>query len=221
MHKTLLALLLLLFSITASQNSIARDYGQQGTVYPIVEQNFLKEIVTKLKEMEQNGKLAEFQNGIKNKMVDSVNKPKPVAGITATKFAKSWLFDPTVFLDNDLADQNGRVFYRAGTKVNPLDHMALTKTLIFIDGDDEAQVKWALKQDKIRKDSKGNKNKTKTKTKTKIILVKGVIIDLMKQTKTRLYFDQNATLTKKFSIKHTPATVEQEGKKLRIKEVLL
>ncbi len=219
MKQKSLVLLLLLFSISTYQKSIARDYGQQGTVYPIVEQNFLEEIMSKLKVMEKNGKLAKFQEGIKQQMVDSVNKPKPVAGITPTKFAKSWLFDPTVFLDNDLADQNGRVFYRAGTKVNPLDHIALTKTLIFIDGDDEAQVKWALKQDKIRKGSKGNKNQHKNKT--KIILVKGAIIDLMKQTQTHLYFDQNATLTKKFSIKHTPATVEQEGKRLRIKEVLL
>ena len=207
-HKSLV-LLFLLFSITAYQKSIARDYGQQGTVYPIVEQDFLKEIMAKLKVMEQNGKLAKFQNGVKKQMFDSVNKPKPVAGITTTKFAKSWLFDPTVFLNHDLADQNGRVFYKAGNKVNPLDHISLTKTLIFIDGDDETQVKWALKQDKIRKG------------KTKIILVKGVIIDLMKQTKTRLYFDQNGTLTKKFSIEHTPAKVEQEGKKLRISEVLL
>jgi conjugal transfer pilus assembly protein TraW len=207
-HK-LLALLFLLFSIAAHQKSIARDYGQQGTVYPIVEQDFLKEIMAKLKVMEQNGKLAKFQNGVKKQMVDSVNKPKPVAGITTTKFAKSWFFDPTVFLDHDLADQNGRVFYKAGNKVNPLDHISLTRTLIFIDGNDEAQVKWALKQDKIRKG------------KTKIILVKGAIINLMKQTKTRLYFDQNGTLTKKFSIEHTPAKIEQEGKKLRISEVLL
>ena len=209
MKKTLLVLLFLLFSIATFQKSIARDYAQQGTVYPIVEQDFLKEIMAKLKVMEQNGKLAKFQNGVKKQMVDSVNKPKPVAGITTTKFAKSWLFDPTIFLDHDLADQNGRVFYKAGNKVNPLDHISLTKTLIFIDGDDETQVKWALKQDKIRKG------------KTKIILVKGAIIDLMKQTKTRLYFDQNGTLTKKFSIEHTPAKIEQEGKKLRISEVLL
>ncbi len=209
MKKTLLVLLFLLFSITAYQQSIARDYGQQGTVYPIVEQDFLKEIMAKLKVMEQNGKLAKFQNGVKKQMVDSVNKPKPVAGITTTKFAKSWLFDPTVFLNHDLADQNGRVFYKAGNKVNPLDHISLTRTLIFIDGDDETQVKWALKQDKLKKG------------RTKIILVKGAIIDLMKQTKTRLYFDQNGTLTKKFSIEHTPAKIEQEGKKLRISEVLL
>ena len=209
MKKTLLVLLSLLFSIATFQKSIARDYAQQGTVYPIVEQDFLKEIMAKLKVMEQNGKLAKFQNGVKKQMVDSVNKPKPVAGITTTKFAKSWLFDPTVFLDHDLADQNGRVFYKAGNKVNPLDHISLTRTLIFIDGDDETQVKWALKQDKLKKG------------KTKIILVKGAIIDLMKQTKTRLYFDQNGTLTKKFSIEHTPAKIEQEGKKLRISEVLL
>jgi conjugal transfer pilus assembly protein TraW len=207
-HK-LLVLLFLLFSITVNQKSIARDYGVVGTTYPIIEKDFLQEIQSHLKEMEQNGKLAKFQNDVKKQMVDSVNKPKPVAGITTTKFAKSWLFDPAVFLNHDLADQNGRVFYKAGNKVNPLDHISLTRTLIFIDGDDETQVKWALKQDKFKKG------------KTKIILVRGAIVDLMKQSKTRLYFDQNGTLTTKFSIGHVPATVEQEGKKLRINEVLL
>ncbi len=207
MKKTLLALLFTVFS--AISNTYARDYGVVGTTYPIIEQDFLKEIQSKLKVMEKNGKLAKFQDDVKQQMVNSVNKPKAVANITETKFAKSWLFDPTVFLDNDLADQNGRVFYKAGTKVNPLDHLSLTRTLIFIDGDDEMQVKWALKQDEIKKG------------KTKIILVKGAIIDLMKQTKIRLYFDQSGTLTKKFSILHVPAKVEQEGKKLRVSEVLL
>jgi conjugal transfer pilus assembly protein TraW len=210
MQKTLSALLFLLFSILAVPNkTIAKDYGQQGAVFPIVEQNFLKELISKLKVMEKNGKLEKFQNKVKDQMVAGVNNPKSVDRITTTTLAKTWLFDPTVFIDHDLADQNGRVFYKAGKKVNPLDHISLTRTLIFIDGDDEIQVKWALKQDKIKKG------------KTKIILVKGAIIDLMKQSKVRLYFDQNGTLTKKFSINHVPATIDQEGKKLRIKEVLL
>jgi len=51
--------------------------------------------------------------------------------------------------------------------------------------------------------------------------VKGRVIDLMKKKKIRLYFDQTGVLVKKFSIKAVPASVEQEGKMLRVKEVAI
>jgi conjugal transfer pilus assembly protein TraW len=55
--------------------------------------------------------------------------------------------------------------------------------------------------------------------------VRGAVIDLMRSKKIRFYFDQNGVLTKKFSITHVPALVEQGedvGKKvLMIREVAL
>jgi conjugal transfer pilus assembly protein TraW len=205
MLKTLLALLLLL----SSNIAVAKDYGIQGVTYEITEKDFLKELQEKLQEAQKSGKLAKFQDDVKKQMISSVNSPKAVEGITKATFAREWYFDPSVSKPTDLADQNGQVFYRAGTKVNPLDYMSFTKTLIFIDGDDEAQVRWALEQNKIKK------------SKTKIILVRGRVIDLMRQKKVRLYFDQQGTLTTKFGIKAVPATVAQEGKMLKVMEVPL
>ena len=206
MKKISLVLLLLLFSSTAV---VAKDYGIVGTTYEIAEKDFLKEIQEKLQEAQKSGKLSKFQDDMKKQMVSSVNAPKEVQGITRATVAREWFFDPSISKPNDLADQNGKVFYKAGTKVNPLDYLPMTQTLIFIDGDDDAQVKWALKQNKIRK------------SKTKIILIRGRIIDLMRARKTRLYFDQGGNLTKKFEIKTVPATVEQEGKMLKVREVVL
>jgi conjugal transfer pilus assembly protein TraW len=37
----------------------------------------------------------------------------------------------------------------------------------------------------------------------------------------RFYFDQNGNLTRKFEIKSVPAIVEQEGKMLKISEVVI
>jgi conjugal transfer pilus assembly protein TraW len=205
MLKTLLALLLLL----SSNIAVAKDFGIQGVTYEIAEKDFLKELQEKLQEAQKSGKLAKFQDDVKKQMISSVNSPKAVEGITKATFAREWYFDPSISKPTDLADQNGQVFYRAGTKVNPLDYMSFTKTLIFIDGDDEAQVRWALEQNKIKK------------SKTKIILVRGRVIDLMRQKKVRLYFDQQGTLTTKFGIKAVPATVVQEGKMLKVMEVPL
>ena len=93
--------------------------------------------------------------------------------------------------------------------MNPLDYISMTQALIFIDGTDETQVKWALKQHK------------QLKSKAKIILIRGRIIDLMRTKKVRLYFDQGGSLTSKFNIKAVPAVVEQEGKMLKVREVAL
>ena len=89
--------------------------------------------------------------------------------------------------------------------MNPLETMPLSYKMLFIDGDDEAQVKWGIEQSK--------------KEKVKIILVNGAIIDLMKENKIRFCFDQQGVLSKKFGIKQVPASVEQKDLQLLIKEV--
>ena len=145
---------------------------------------------------------------IRNSMAH-IYRPAPVAGITKTVEGRSWLYDPTVTLQNDLRGVDGVVFHHAGEKVDPLDYRPMPVWLVFIDGDDKAQVDWALALDK------------RMAGKTKIVLVSGPIIDLQRQTKHQLYFDQMGLLTKRFTIAHVPATVSQEGRMLRIAEVKL
>lgn len=205
MKKTLSVLLFLL----CSKIAFAKDLGIHGVTYEIREKNLLEEIQEKLQEAKKDGRLDKFQNGVKKQMLDQVNNPKPIVGITRATENRDWIFDPSVSWPDDLRDQNGKVFYRAKTKVNPLEKISLTKALIFIDGSDEEQVSWALNQHKTRKG------------RVKIILIKGKIIDLMRTKKVRFYFDQNGLLTKKFSIRAVPAFVEQEGKILRVKEVAI
>lgn len=213
MKKTLLALLFLLFSKIAGQafiqGALAKDFGVQGATYQIREENFLQEIQAKLREAEKSGKIAKLQSEMKKQTVARANRPKEVLGISKAEESREWIYDPSVSLDHDLRDQNGQVFYKAYTKVNPLDKISLSKALIFIDGDDKEQVNWALQQNKKRKNH------------AKVILVKGAVIDLMRQTKVRFYFDQNGTLTSRFKISHTPAIVEQEEKILKVREVAI
>lgn len=187
----------------------AKDFGVLGTTYEIREENFLREIQAKLKDAEKTGKIAKLQNEMKKQAIARVNRPKEINGISRAEESREWIYDPSVSLDHDLRDQMGRVFYKAYTKVNPLDKISLSKALIFVDGDDQEQVQYALHQNKKRKSH------------VKIILVKGGVIDLMRKEKIRFYFDQNGTLVNKFKILHTPAIVEQEGKALKVREVAL
>lgn len=57
--------------------------------------------------------------------------------------------------------------------------------------------------------------------KVKPILVGGSYMDLMKTWGRPVYFDQQGSLVKKLGITRVPALVSQEGRRLRIDELVL
>ena len=205
MKKILSALLFLLISKMA----FAKDYGIIGTTYQITEKSLLEEIQEKLQQAKKDGRLNKFQEQVKNNIYQQINDPQAIHKLKNGTKNRQWLYDPSVSLPYDLKDQSGKIFYQANSKVNPLEKINLTKSLIFINGSDSKQVKWALDLYHQRKG------------RVKIILTEGKIIDLMKTKKIRFYFDQNQILIKKFQIQALPALVEQQEKMLKIMEVVL
>ena len=129
--------LLVLLFLLISNKAIATDFAIHGTTYKIVEESFLKQIDTKLKLAQEKGIIKKWQEDTKNKTVERLNNFGVVEGVGKTTTNRDWLYDPSVKLDEDLKDQRGRVFYKAGTKVNPLDVISLSKALIFINGNEK------------------------------------------------------------------------------------
>ena len=66
MKITLLALLFLCFNGATLTKVNAKDFGIDGTVYPIVEPDFLEQVQSNLKKAEQNGQIKALQNQMKN-----------------------------------------------------------------------------------------------------------------------------------------------------------
>ena len=201
----MLRIVILLALFIQYSEAEAKDFGIMGQVFEIKEQNLLEYIKQKLNLLKASGELELKQNEMKEKVRNYVNRPYRVKGIITTTEPREYYYDPTYTVVNDIKDQDGRVFIEAGRRVNPLEMMPLSYEMLFIDGDDEAQVKWGL--EKAKKD------------KVKIILVNGAIIDLMKENKVRFYFDQQGVLSEKFGIKQVQAIVEQRDLQLLIKEV--
>ena len=191
-----------LFAVAAPP-AAAKDYGQVGTVFPIVEPDLLRVIETKLKAMQANGQFDAMNQRLRSRTEAKVRRPDPVAGIEVATRARTWLYDPSIVIDHDIRDHKGNLIAPAGRRVNPLDYVAVTTPLVFIDGDDEAQVAWALKRFDDR---------------AKLILVKGAPLELMTRRQRRVYFDQAGTLTTKFGITHVPAVVVQAGQAMRVSE---
>ena len=182
----------------------ARDYGQHGAVWPVIEPDILAQIHARLLHLEATGETAKLNEELKRRTIARVNRPTPVAGIGLASVVRRWSFDPTITVDADIKDDKGRTVIARGTRVNPLDTVPLRAPLVFLDGDDQRQIDWALAR--------------YGRTPAKFILVGGAPLELMKAKQRRFYFDQGGTLSTHFAIRAVPAVVEQQGRQLLVTE---
>ena len=187
--------------------TLANDLGVVGPTYEIVERDLIEVMKDKFRRMEKSGELARVQENYKQKVIDAVEKPRPVHGVSTTETARTFYVDPTWTLDRNVVDEQGKLLFPAGTKVNPLDYAPLTQYLLFFDQREKAQVAFArrfIEQSKAR---------------VKPILVGGEPLKLMRQWKREVFYDQGGVLSRKFLLTQSPAIVSQEGKRLRIDEI--
>ncbi len=185
----------------------AKDFGTHGIIALIEEEDPIVLIQSKLKMMEGNGELARHHRELQQRAKKSIERPKPVESITNARESRVFYYDPTYVVGEDLKDHAGRIFYKKGTKINPLEAVNLSHNLLFIDGDDADQVAFAKEKLKERP--------------VKLILIKGAPLVLSEGFKALVYFDQGGFLTKKLGIKHIPALVSQKSLRLRIEEIQL
>lgn len=196
-----------LLSISLTSATRARDHGVVGQVFPIVEPDLLATIEAKLQRLQADGEIDRMNAAFAKRTEARVRRPKPVAGITPASEARTWAYDPTITIERDVQDQKGNYIARRGQTVNPLDFTAVTQALVFVDGDNDAEMAWATA--------------TYGDLKAKIILVSGSPIDEMTQRQRRFYFDQEGRLTGKLGIRHTPAVAVQDGRVMKLSEIKL
>ncbi len=185
----------------------AADHGQMGETFPIIETDLLATIETRLRSLEANGGIERLQTRMQEQAVASVRRPKPVDGLSPATARREWLFDPSMVIEDDVVDAKGNLIAPRGTRLNPLDHVALGQDLVFVDGTDAAQIDWATARYSAER--------------AKIVFVSGSPFDAMKPRQRRFWFDQGGQLTTRFGIRHTPAVVTGAGKALKVTEVPL
>ena len=197
----------LLFLLDINIDIYSKDLGQFGVVYPIKEKSLLELIYQKLEMHKKTGDIEKLQEEFRNKVIKSIEKPLG-STIWSAKQSRKWLFDPSLTLKKDISNHEGLVIAKAGTKVNPLKYVKMSKDLIFINGDIKKEINFA-------------KNKLKENINNKIIIVNGNIKDVNKELNHAVYFDQESKLILKFGIEHTQATVSQKEEFLEIREIAL
>ena len=193
----------------AGPPAAAKDLGAYGATFTIVEQDLLAVLLAKLKAAEASGKMADLNRAFVARARARLNRPPPVADITPTVEPRTWLFDPSITVPQDFADQGGRLFAQRGDVINPLDRLpGFNRVLIFVDGDDDAQVAFALRR--ARRDPR---------ERAYIVLTSGAPIALMRKARVEVFFDQDGSLSRHFGLAHVPAVVERAGRALRVSEL--
>ncbi len=179
-----------------------------GKTYPIREKDLLVVIEEKLQQKQQSGELEQLQKDSQDKTEAYIQRPPSVAAIPRTTENAVRYFDPSITVPYAMRDAKGAILHPAGTRVNPLDYVDLHSSLLFFDSDDPVQLNWV----------RGFINMPDVKV--KLVLVLGSPGESMEKLKRRVAFDQGGHLVHKLGIRQVPAMVTQEGKRLRIDELV-
>lgn len=201
--------LCLILSLAVICHAGAGDLGKIGPTYKVSEPDMLEWIEAKVAAKVNSGEALRYQQQQAEKIQRKLQHPEPLTTVTKAVKDRTAYYDPTFTVDENVTNEHGQILVAAGTTINPLDRVNLTRPLIFFDARDANQVAFAKRFIDARVGL------------AKPILVGGSYFDLMKKWQTPVYFDQQSALIRRLGIRHVPAIVEQEGKRLRVHEIAL
>lgn len=198
------AILLILLALSFMPMSHAKNLGQYGQVFPVIEEDLRQVILKRLKAMEESGALLKHEALISKQVAESILRPNPLS-LTSTKAPKTFLIDPTVWVSKDIFTPDGTLLAKKGLAINPFKHIQFSKTLFFFNADDGKQLSWV-------------KNHYKDYDQVKFILTGG---DIRKTSELlgRIYFDLNGVISTQLQIKHVPSVVYQKGLFWKVVEI--
>ena len=206
--------LMMVFALLLSLGAVAKDLGRLGPTFPIGEIDMLTWIEARLKHFKATGKLEQMQTEFAEQVKQSVETPPPLS-LSTTTTPKTCLVDPRITVAKDLTDGQGRVFAKAGTRVNPFDtrtwptgaklpQFEYSNVLVFFDARDAKQVEFVANLEHAKP--------------LRYILTGGSPNQAAKRFNTRMYFDQQGTLSDRLHIQAVPSLVEQSGHAWRVQE---
>ena len=199
------AALALACAVLLQAPAAAKDLGVRGETWSIAEPDLLDVIEARLVDLEQSGALAAIEGEARERARARIEKPPAVTWIAPATERRTRLVDPAVVIEHDVRLPDGTLLAAAGTRLNPLERMPLSRDLLFIDGRRDAEVSWALAH----------------VAPAKIVLLAGRPLALSRRHGRSFFFDQGGRLAARFGLAATPVRVRQEGLHLRLTEVPL
>lgn len=191
-------------ALFACSEAMAEDLGRIGPVWPVAERDLSQVLIERMREKERSGELARMHQRMRKRARDYVHQPGSLHLPRADR-DRSFRLDPSIEVLYDIRGENGRLLHAAGTRVNPLEHVQLSKRLVFLDQSDAQQTAWLDRH-------------LQRAGRTKIVLTGGSPELLARRLGLPVYFDQKGLLVEQLEIRAVPAIVSQDGKQLLIRE---
>ena len=198
---------IMLAAVIAAQPVAAKDLGVRGATWPVAEPDLLAEIEARLLQLHRSGELARLEDEARERARQRLEEPEPVPGIALARELRSRPFDPAIVVARDIRTPDGTLIAAAGTRIDPLERLPLTRDLLFVDGRRDAEIAWAL--ERMRSGDRP----------AKIVLLAGRPLDLMHRHRRPFFFDTGGQLAARFGIAATPTLVERDGARLRLTEI--
>lgn len=165
-------------------------------------------IEERLRILTASGELETLNRKWIDTVVNHTNRPTAL-GLGRTNQTIRHYYISEITLSQDIADGKGNVLYPKGTHVNSLGYMPTYRPCwLFFNADDEAQMRWAEKQNNQCSNPK-------------FILTSGTIDSTEKRLNAVIYFDQEGRITRKLNIEHVPARVTRKENQLLIVEMAI
>lgn len=192
-----------------SSSAFAKNLGVFGPTYNILERDAYDWLVNnRLNDVAVVDKVKQLESEMSKTARVRIENPKGAKLRHATKYYRREI-GLTNTLPVDIKTANGKTLFKKGTSVKFEDVVPESKmTLLFIDGDDNRQVQFAINE--------LNANKF-----IKIVLVNGKPLKLMRDLNVNFYFDQGQALINKFGIQRLPTRIHREQSKLIVEELAI
>lgn len=200
--------LVLLFLCQVAAGAVSTDLGVVGKVYPVAEHSLLDVLMERLKQAQSSGEFARIEQAARQLWQAYAQQP-PGQHFPRVPKARTRQLDMSLTVEHDLADADDNVFAKAGTKVNPLAMMQLSKDILLFDATDAAQAAWARRYIAA------------SERPIKPIVTAGPVLQLMQDWNVQLWFDQGGYLAKRFRIQYLPVVLRQRGELLELEEVVV
>ena len=196
-----LALVFLFASPVAWAQSSGKDLGVHGKLYEIKEEDMLSYVMRKAGEID----MRKLRESMEKKIEESYAQHSSVSlDVPSATEERVRYVDPSVNVRNPLYDHTGKMISLGGT-VNPLDHVSLSKSILI------------LREDQLEKVLE---EISKSEEKPTFILANGDIrrASLLAG---QIVYKASPFMLRRLQIEKVPSIVTQEGKKLRVKEMVL
>ena len=187
--------------------SYAKTLGSYGNIYEIKEPDLVTVIKQTLEQEKKDGTIDRVEADGKKRIINHVEHPDPVPGISTATRSRSWFIDPTFTERKDVV-AFGHVVIPKGYSYNPLKYGNLKHKYLFVDARDPKQENLAFQflHDDITH---------------RVVLTGGSYADMSRKIHRQVFYDQSGYLTKRFGITEVPAYLSQEGMKIKIEVVAL